>query len=342
MVFTRPPAAVNRGGALSSQPPAAPTRAKQMPMRVAVLGTGGVGGYFGGRLAEAGHDVAFLARGAHLAAMRERGLRVDSVAGDFTLSGVHATEDSREIGPVDLVLVCVKAWQVTEVADSIPPLCGDETAVVPLQNGVEATDQLAERIGRGRVVGGVARIVSFLVGPGHVNHAAHPEHLIVGELDRSSTRRIRRIHDAFQVRGVRCELAGDIQVEQWVKFVFVAGLGAVAAVAGLPFGPLQAVPATRQLVHDAMSEVAAVAVARGVALPDDAVARSMALFDSLAPRGTVSLQRDLSAGVPSEIEAWSGAVTRLGAAAGVATPIHRVVYEAMLPRELRARGQIQF
>jgi 2-dehydropantoate 2-reductase len=310
-------------------------------MRVAVLGTGGIGGYFGGRLAEAGQDVTFVARGAHLAAMRERGLRVDSIEGNFALP-VRATEDTEEIGPVDLVLVCVKSWQVVEVADRIAPLCGKDTAIVPMQNGVDAADQLAARFGPERVLGGVARIVSFLVGPGHINHTGMPPHLLVGELDGSDTDRLARIAEAFAVRGVRCETTDDIRAEMWIKFVFVAGWGAVAALAGAPCGVLRELPATRQLLVDAMIEIAAVAVARGIELPSDVVARSMALLDSLPPHATNSLQRDLAAGAPSELDGWSGAVVRLGAEAGAATPIHRVAYESMLPRELRARGELQF
>jgi 2-dehydropantoate 2-reductase len=312
-------------------------------MRVAVLGTGGIGGYFGGRLAEAGHDVSFVARGAHLAAMRERGLRVDSIEGSFALPPpVRATDDTGEIGPVDLVLVCVKAWQVLEVADRIAPLCDKGTAILPLQNGVDAADQLAARLGRERVLGGVARIVSFLVGPGHINHTGMPPQLLIGELDGSSTDRLVRIARAFAVRGVRCEGTDDIVAEMWIKFVFVAGWGAVAALAEAPCGVVRELPATRQLLVDAMIEIAAVAVARGIELPSDVVARSMALLDSLPPHATVSLQRDLAAGVPSELDGWSGAVVRMGAESGAATPIHRVAYESMLPRELRARGQLQF
>ncbi|HWM85016.1 MAG TPA: 2-dehydropantoate 2-reductase [Kofleriaceae bacterium] len=311
-------------------------------MRVAVLGTGGVGGYFGGRLAEAGHDVWFVARGAHLDAMRAGGLRVDSVAGDFALPQVQATADTSEIGPVDLVMVCVKAWQVVEVAGSIRPLIGADTAVLPLQNGVESSDQLIERLGPDHVLGGVARIISFLSGPGHVTHAAHAPHIFAGELDRSRSERALRVVGAMQVRGVSCELAGDIRAEQWIKFVFGAAWGAVAALSGAPCGPLRELPATRQLLLDAMREVTAVAAARGIALPGDPVAHSMAVLDSLPPEATVSLQRDLAAGVPSEIDAWSGAVVRLGSAAGVPTPIHRVASESMLPRELRARGQLEF
>jgi 2-dehydropantoate 2-reductase len=311
-------------------------------MRVAVMGTGGVGGYFGGRLAEAGHDVTFVARGAHLAAMREHGLRVDSIAGDFALPAVRATDDAGEIGPVELVLVCVKEWQVAEVAARIPPLLGPGAAVLPLQNGVAAVDELAQRLGREHVVGGVARIISFLAGPGHVSHVSYSPHIFTGELDRSRSDRIDRIVDAFRVRGVSCETAADIRAEQWSKFVFVAGWGAVAALSAVPCGPLREVPCTRQLLVDAMSEIVQVARAHGTELPADVVDRSMAVLDSLAPHATVSLQRDLAAGLPSEIEGWSGTVERLGAAAGVATPIHHIARVAMHPRELRARGELQF
>jgi 2-dehydropantoate 2-reductase len=311
-------------------------------MRVAVVGAGGVGGYFGGRLAEAGHDVGFVARGAHLEALRAGGLQVASVAGDFAVPRALATDDARDIGPVDLVLVCVKAWQVVEAAGAIPPLLGPDTAVLPLQNGVESADELAARLGRERVLGGVARIISYVAGPGRIHHAAHPPHIFTGELDRPRSPRVERIAHAFRVRGVTCEAADDIRAEMWLKFVFVAGWGAVAALAGVPCGPLRELSGSRRLLLESMGEIADVALARGVHLPADAVARSMALLESLPPEATVSLQRDLAAGVPSEIDGWSGAVVRLGEAAGVATPIHRLARDATWPRELGARGLLRF
>ena len=305
-------------------------------VHVAVLGSGGVGAYFGGRLALAGRDVSFVARGEHLAAMRERGLRVDSTSGDFVLARVKATDRTAEIGPVDVVLVCVKSWQVAGAAESIAPLMGPRTVVVTTQNGVEAADQLVERLGPGVVAAGTARIVSFVVGPGHVRHAGYDPHLFVGALDDACGSRLAPLMPALRVPGFGCDRVDDIRAQQWIKFVFVCGWGAVAALTRKPVGALREAPDTRRMIEDAMREIETVALARGVELAD-AVSRGMAVLDSLPPDSTVSLQRDLSAGVPSELEAFSGAVVRFGEATGVATPIHRLAYETMLPLETRAR-----
>lgn len=311
--------------------------AESKEMRVAVLGSGGVGAYFGGRLALAGRDVSFVARARHLEVMRERGLRVDSALGDFVLPDVVATDRTDQIGPVDLVMVCVKAWQVAEVAGDIPPLLAPTTAVMTTQNGVEAADLLIERLGPTPVMVGIVRIVSFLVGPGHVRHAGFDPQLVVGALDPAAAARLELLFPVLDVPGFHCERADDIRVQQWIKFVFVCGWAAVAVLTGEPVGTLRDSPVNRRLIERSMGEVERVGRARGIDLPD-AVARGMADIDALPPASTVSLQRDLDAGIPSELDSFSGAVVRLGQSAGVDTPIHRMAYAAMLPRETRARA----
>lgn len=312
-------------------------------MRVAIIGTGGVGGYFGGRLAQAGHEVSFLARGPHLAAMQEHGLAVDSVAGDFRVKPVRASDRTEEIGPVDVVLVCVKAWQVDDTCELLPPLLGPDTCVVPLQNGVEAPDQISARIGRERVVGGIARIISFVAAPGHIRHAGAEPGIELGEFDGSRSERLERLVAGFrECTGVTCQAVDDIQAAMWTKFLFVAGWGSVAAIARAPLGAIRETPAARELVLEAMREIESLARARGVALANDAVEQAMAFADKLPFAGTTSLQRDIQAGLPSEIEAWSGAVARLSRAAGIACHIHRIAYAAVQPLERRARGTLAF
>lgn len=312
-------------------------------MRVAIIGSGGVGGYFGGRLAEGGHDVAFVARGRHLEAMRAHGLRVDSAAGDFRLERVNATERTEDIGPVDVVLVCVKTWQVVEVADRLAPLLGPATVVVPLQNGVEAAAQLQARVGRDRVLGGIARIIAFVAGPGHIQHLGADPVIELGELAGPPTPRVAELVAALSaLRGVTARAVDDMQAALWLKLMFVAGWGAVAVLARVPIGPLRSVPATRALLVESMAEIERVAIARGVALPPGRIEAHLRYIDALPPDGTVSLQRDLAAGAPSEIEAWSGAVVRLGHEVGVDAPIHRIAHAAVQPAEQRARGVIVF
>ncbi len=311
-------------------------------MRIAVFGVGGVGGYFGGRLAQAGEDVVFIARGEHLQALCTHGLRVDSVKGNFVLPSVQATDDPAQVGVVDVVLLGVKAWQVPEAAQAMRPLVGSETFVVPLQNGVEAPAQLAAVLSAQHVLGGLAKIISFKVGPGHIHHAGAEPYMAFGELDNRTSERAERLRLAFERAGVTVEIPSDIQAALWDKFLLAASWGGLAAVTRAPIGVLRSVPELRQMLEQGMHEVFAVAQARNIALPEDAIHKWIALVDTLPPGGTTSLQRDIVEGRPSELASWNGAVVRLGQEVGVATPLNAFIYHSLLPLELQARGQVQF
>jgi 2-dehydropantoate 2-reductase len=311
-------------------------------MRIAVYGTGAVGGYFGGRLAQAGEDVVFIARGENLKALRSQGLRVDSLKGDFVLQPVKATDDPALIGVVDVVLVGVKAWQVPDAGQAIRPLVGPETFVVPLQNGVEAPSQLAAVLGSQHVLGGLAKIISLIEGPGHVRHTGAEPYVAFGELDNRLSERGERLHQAFVRAGVAVEIPPDIKAALWDKFLFVVSLGGVGAVTRAPIGVMRSVSETRQILEQAMREIFNVARARGITLPEDIIGKTMAFVDNLPPGGTTSLQRDIMEGKPSELSAWNGAVVHLGQEVGVITPLHTFIYNSLLPLELRARGQLQF
>ena len=311
-------------------------------MRIAVFGVGGVGGYFGGRLAQAGEEVVFIARGAHLQALRTQGLRVDSVLGDFVVQPLQATDDPRQVGVVDAVLVAVKAWQVPEVAEAMRPLIGPATCAVPLQNGVEAPEQLAAVLGPAHVVGGVCGLVSFIVAPGHIRHAAGEPFVQLGELDNRPSDRLDHLRQAFERAGVQIEIVADIQCALWMKFLFITPWSGLGALTRAPIGVWRSLPETRQLSEQAVCEVLAVARARGVAVPTDALQKTMALLESVPPEATASMQRDVMTGRPSELEAQIGAVVRLGEAVGIATPLHAFIYASLLPLERRARGQLQF
>ena len=312
-------------------------------MRIAVFGSGAVGGYFGGRLAEAGEEVIFIARGAHLQTLRSDGLRVDSPKGDFTVQPAQATDDPAQVGAVDAVLVGVKAWQVPQAAQAMRPMLGPDTCVVPLQNGVEAPAQLAAALGERHVLGGLCRIISLLAAPGHIRHVGGEPHVAFGELDNRPSPRAERLRQAFaRASGLTVEIPPDIQAAMWEKFLFIAAFSGVGAVARAPAGILRSLPETRGLLQEAMQEVWAVARARGVALPEDLVEKTMAFVDGLPPGGTASMQRDIIEGRPSELAAQNGAVVRLGAEAGVATPAHHFILRSLWPLELRARGEIEF
>ncbi|GGO55052.1 2-dehydropantoate 2-reductase [Streptomyces lasiicapitis] len=296
-------------------------------LKVAVIGAGGVGGYFGGRLAEAGHDVGFVARGAHLAALRRDGLTVDSPAGDFTVAPARASDDTHDIGEVDVVLLCVKTSQLPPAIAALKPLIGSGTAVVTLQNGVEAPEQVAQEVGRDAVLPGTAKIIAHLDGPGRVRHVGGPGALAFTEWDNRATPRVERLRAALTAAGVNATVPDDIWAELWAKFLFVVPFGGLGTVTDAPFGVLRSRPGTRQLLVEGMTEIERVARARNVPLPDDIVARTLDFIDQQPAAGTSSLQRDILAGRPSELDAWNGSVVRLGELAGVPTPVNRYLYE---------------
>lgn len=311
-------------------------------MKIAVYGSGGVGGYFGGRVASTGHEVAFIARGDHLQAMRREGLAVESIKGDFTLAAPEVSDDPAEIGPVDAVLVCVKSWQVPEAARAMAPLLGPDTFVVSLLNGVEAPDQLAAVLGRERVLGGVAKIFSFIERPGLIRHIGHEPTLMLGELDGSRSERLSRLAAPLAEAGITVELPDSILLEIWRKFLFTTGWGGLGAISRAPIGILRQEPGTRAIIDACMQETVALARAAGIDFPADIIARTWEFTDALEPSGTSSLQRDIAADRPSELDAWNGAVVRLGERYGVATPTHRLIADALIPLERRARGELSF
>lgn len=307
-------------------------------MRIVVFGTGGVGGYFGGRLAQAGEDVTFIARGAMLEALVTRGLRVDSIKGDFSLGRVRATDHPSTAGHADVILVCVKAWQVPEVAALMPPMLGPHTIAIPLENGLEAPEQLAAALGREHAGGGLCGIVSFVVGPGHIRHAGIDPFVNFGELDNRRSERLERLREAFVRAGVGVDIPPDIHRTMWSKFLFIAVLSGVGAVTRVPGGVWRTIPEARALAEGAIGEILAIAAARGITLAPDARERTLDRIDALPPDSTASLQRDVLDGKPSELDAQLGAVVRMGRAAGVPTPIFDTLYAALLPQELKARG----
>ena len=269
-----------------------------------------------------------------------RSLRVESIDGDFTIDPIQATADPAAGGMVDAVLVAVKAWQVPRAAREMRPLVGAETFVVPLENGVEAPSHLASVLGEEHVLGGLCRIISALVEPGHIRHAGIHPTITFGELDGRRSERADGLYEAFQrAQGVTPTIAADIHAAMWEKFLFIAALSGVGAVTRAPIGVLRSLPETRAMLETAMDEILAVAQARGVALPRETVAETMAFIDALPPEGTASMQRDVMAGRPSELESQNGAVVRLGREVGIEAPLHDFIYRSLLPQEHQARRE---
>jgi 2-dehydropantoate 2-reductase len=298
-------------------------------MKIAVIGAGGIGGYFGGRLAAAGHEVGFVARGAHLDALRRDGLTVRSVNGDFTVAPARATDDPHELGAADVVMFAVKTWQLEQATALLAPLIGSGTAVLTTQNGVEAPQLVADVVGREAVLPGLAKIFASIEEPGVIRHVGGPASLAFAEWDDSPSDRVERLRTALAEAGVTATVPKSVWTELWAKFLFVVPFGGLGAVTDAPIGVLRSQPGTRRLLEDAMREIRDVGHALGVKLPGDIVESTMAFVDQQPPEGRSSLQRDLLSGRPSELDAWNGAVARLGSGVGVATPIHALLYEVL-------------
>jgi 2-dehydropantoate 2-reductase len=307
-------------------------------MRIAVIGAGGVGGYFGGRLAAAGIDTTFIVRGATLDALRSRGLRVESIDGDFMIEHPRATDDPATAGTVDAVLLAVKAWQIPAAAAAAKPMLGPDTIIVPLENGMEAPEQIADALGRDHAMGGLCGIVSFIVEPGHIRHTATEPFILLGELDNARTPRAERLRATLERAGIKAEIPIDIHRSMWTKFLFIAPMSGAGALTRMPVGVWRSQPETRAMVTTAVEEVLAVANARGVTLDPNAVAETLARYDNLPPQSTSSLQRDVMEGKPSELDAQLGAVVRMARASNVPTPVCSLMYAALLPQEHHARG----
>ena len=308
-------------------------------MKFAIFGTGGVGGYFGGRLAEAGHDVTFVARGAHLEAIRTNGLTVESVAGAFRVLPAKATDDPVSVGAVDAAVVAVKAWQVPEAATAIRTFLPADAVAIPLENGVEAPDQLAAELGSGRVLPGLCKIWSAVGSPGVVRHLGVEPSLAFGEMGGGTSPRVERLRDAFRrCRGVTVETPADVRVALWQKFVFINAFSGVGSVTRATAGEIRGARETHAMLRDCMRETQEVGIARGIPLAPDTFERTLKFFDEQLPSdATCSMQRDVQEGRPSELENQTGAVVRLGREAGVPTPVNDALYAALLPQERRAR-----
>ena len=299
-------------------------------MRIAIMGSGALGGFFGGLLARSGQDVTFIARGAHLEAIRSFGLVVKSaMLGDFSVSA-PATDDPREIGPVDLVLVSVKTYDLDAAAAQLSPLVGPQTAVLPIQNGIDATARIARAVSSDTVLTGVAYVLAVVDGPGVIKHIAQGR-IVLGLLNGGPGVRVDRVAQALRAAGIGCETPPDIRVPLWEKFVLLAATGGVMALTRLPFGPVRDCAETRELCRGAMQEAAAVGRARGVLLPPNLVDRHWEMILGLRPAGTGSMLQDLKAGRRLELEALNGAVVHEGQKAGVPTPLNFAVYGALKP-----------
>jgi 2-dehydropantoate 2-reductase len=299
-------------------------------MQIAMMGAGGVGGYFGGRLAASGCDVTFIARGRHLEALRNNGLRIDSRdIGDATIDPVEATDTPADVGVVDYVIVGVKLWDTEEVGRGILPMVGPDTTVLSLQNGVECDETLARVVGAGHLIGGVAFIASSIGEPGVIKHIGTMQRVVVGERAGGSSPRVNALHEALLQGGINAEVSEDIERTIWEKFVFLVGLSATTTTLRTTLGPVREDPESRELLLDVMRETVAVGRAKGIDLPADYADDRLAFADGLPVDMTSSMHHDLEAGNRLEVAWLSGAVARFGQEFGVATPVNQSVFEQL-------------
>ena len=307
-------------------------------MRIAVVGAGGVGGGFGAALAKAGADVSFLARGAHLAAMRSSGLKVLSARGDTHLVPTRATDDPTEIGNVDIVLFCVKLWDVESAGERIKPLVGPGTAVIPLQNGIDAPERLIPILGTGAVMGGVAQISASITSPGVITQVGTFMRMIFGELDGSRSRRAEDFLALCLKAGFDATLSDQILTELWMKFVLLATNASMTALARQPIGQLRDDSDIRPVFIAAYQEVIDVARAGGVALPSDALDKVLEFNGNAPPAMRASMALDLDRGNRLELPWLGGKVAELGRQLGVPTPTHSVMYAMLKPYVMGKTG----
>ncbi len=307
-------------------------------MKIAIMGTGGVGGYYGGLLAKQGHEVTFIARGAHLKAIQKNGLQIKSIHGDFSISPAKAVADPTEVGIVDFALVCVKTYDTESVAQTMLPLIGAQTTVLSLQNGIDAAERIGAVIGLDHVIGGATWISSAVEAPGIIKQMSQFRRIVVGELNGGISPRVEMFVEAFRPTGVTIEASDNIRKILWTKYTFISSASGLGSLTRLPIGEYRSIPETRAMILGLMKEVETVARALEVALDADVVEKSIKFMDDAAPHIKASMQLDVETGRRTELEAMIGALGRKGRETGVPTPIADFIYATLLPVELKARS----
>ena len=306
-------------------------------MKIAIIGTGGVGGYFGAKLVKAGFDVTFLARGEQLKAIQAKGLKVKSVLGDFVVDNLKATDKITEIEQPDLIIVCVKAWQIKDIRNDLKKIVHANTLILPLQNGILAAKELSEKIDNNHVLAGLCRIYSKMESPGVINHFGMTPSIVFGEVDNPQSESLTAIKKIFDEAGIVSKIGDDMNAELWKKFISICTSG-LLAVTKTTYGEVRELKVTREMMISLVREVYMLSQKMGVNIESEYVEKTVTAIDSYPYDSTSSLTRDVWEGKPSEIEYQNGTVVRLGKEYGIDTPINSFVYNCILPGELKARG----
>lgn len=307
-------------------------------MNIAIYGTGGVGGYFGARLAQAGNAVTFIARGKHLEAIQKNGLQLKSPKGDYLVFPANATATISEVIDIDLILVCVKTWQLEAAAKEIKKVLNEKTMVISLLNGVNITEVLSAVMEKRHLLGGLCKVVSKIEDYGIINHISFEPTIVFGELNNVKTERALLLKKLFLNAGIKTKLAENIQLEIWSKFLFISTISAIGALTRATIGEIIASPQLKKMMRQTAEEIVAVAKAKGVYLSDDLVEKQFQMIESQPYNTTSSLQRDMMEGKPSELEAQTGTIVKMGLELGIPTPVNAFMYACLLPQENKARG----
>lgn len=310
-------------------------------MKILIYGTGGVGGYFGGKLAKARNEVSFLARGKHLEALQNKGLQVKSFLGDFTVSPVIASQDLSCFETPDLVILCVKSWQLEESAKNLSSFISSKTVLLPLQNGADNYDKLARVLPEKQVLAGLCKIVSYVESPGTILHPSFIPQIVFGEMDNQQTERVLQIRELFSQAGIESIIPENIQLEIWRKFLFICTVSGIGALTRMPVGVNRSNREVRNIMLQTAHEIMAVAHKKNIPLGDSDLDNVFHAIDSQTPETTASMQRDIMNGKPSELDNFNGYIISEGNRLGVETPVNAFIYNCLKPMETFARREVK-
>ncbi|AMC11117.1 2-dehydropantoate 2-reductase [Lutibacter profundi] len=306
-------------------------------MNIVIYGTGGVGGYFGARLVQAGNDVTFIARGEHLSVIKKKGLQLKSYKGDFLVYPAKATSAISEVKNIDLILICVKTWQLNEAVNEIENVLAKNTMIISLLNGIDNVAVISKKIDKKHILGGLCKIVSKIEDYGIVNHISYEPTIVFGELNNIKSKRALQLEQTFKRAGITTKLTMDIQKEIWTKFLFISTISAIGALTRASIGEMICLPEIKDLMYKTAEEIVTIAKAKKINLPDDIIKKQFKLIENQPYNTTSSLQRDMMEGKPSELEAQNGKIVKMGNELGISTPVNNFIYYCLLPQENKAR-----
>lgn len=306
-------------------------------MKIVVFGAGGVGGYFGGKLTQAGFDVTFIARGNHMKAIRSKGLQVKSILGDF-LVHPKVTKDVHDIDEADLIIIAVKSWQLLEVAQQLRPIVKAHTVILPLLNGANIADSLRSIFDPINVLAGLCKIVSKIEAPGIIDHFAYDPEIVFGEYDNEHTKRLNKIKAIFDKSEIKCNIPEDIHLDIWKKFLFITTVSGIASLTRSVFGEMRTDEGIRQIMYQTANEIVAIGNAKGIGLTNNDIELVFMVIDNLNHNTTASMQRDIMEGRPSELENFNGYIVQQGKLLHVSTPANNFTYHCLMPQERKARS----